>query len=85
MVGSYNSWLVFLSIVVATIASYVALDLASRVVATHGGRAARYWLVGGGRGSLGQRPAAPSARPRLGSWAEARRAPRTAELFLAGA
>ncbi len=46
MAGSYNPWLVFLSIVVATIASYVALDLASRVVA-HGTRASRYWLFGG--------------------------------------
>src|SRR5450759_2755416 len=46
MAGSYNPWLVFLSIIVATIASYVALDLASRVVA-HGTRASRYWLFGG--------------------------------------
>src|SRR6266568_3234606 len=44
MIGNYNSWLVFLSIVVATVASYVALDLASRVAATHG---TRYWLFGG--------------------------------------
>jgi hypothetical protein len=42
----------------------------------------RYWPVGGGQGSLGQRPAAPSARPGLGFWAEARREPRTEELFL---
>ncbi|MEO8343529.1 MAG: MHYT domain-containing protein, partial [Gallionella sp.] len=46
MAGNYNPWLVFLSIVVATVASYVALDLASRVVA-HGNRASRYWLIGG--------------------------------------
>jgi NO-binding membrane sensor protein with MHYT domain len=46
MAGSYNFWLIFLSIVVATVASYVALDLASRVVA-HGTRASRYWLIGG--------------------------------------
>jgi diguanylate cyclase (GGDEF)-like protein len=47
MTGSYNFWLVFLSIVVATIASYVALDLASRVAATQGTRSSRYWLFGG--------------------------------------
>jgi diguanylate cyclase len=47
MSSSYNSWLVCLSLVVATIASYVALDLSSLVVATHGSRASRYWLVGG--------------------------------------
>ena len=47
MIGNYNSWLVFLSIVVATFASYVALDLASRVVAAHGTRSSSYWLFGG--------------------------------------
>jgi diguanylate cyclase (GGDEF)-like protein len=47
MPGSYNPWLVFLSIVVATVASYVALDLASRVAATRGTRTSSYWLVGG--------------------------------------
>lgn len=47
MSGSYNPWLVFLSLVVATVASYVALDLASRVVATQGTRGSRYWLLGG--------------------------------------
>ncbi|HMH17461.1 MAG TPA: EAL domain-containing protein [Burkholderiales bacterium] len=47
MTGNYNSWLVFLSIVVATVASYVALDLASRVAATQGTRSSRYWLFGG--------------------------------------
>jgi diguanylate cyclase (GGDEF)-like protein len=47
MAGSYNPWLVFLSIVVATAASYVALDLASRVAATRTMRSSNYWLVGG--------------------------------------
>jgi len=47
MTGNYNSWLVLLSIVVATVASYVALDLASRVAATQGTRSSRYWLFGG--------------------------------------
>ena len=47
MGGTYNPGLVILSIIVATLASYVALDLASRVVATHGTRASRYWLFGG--------------------------------------
>jgi diguanylate cyclase (GGDEF)-like protein/PAS domain S-box-containing protein len=47
MTGTYDIWLVGLSILVAVIASYVALDLASRVVASQGSKAARYWLVGG--------------------------------------
>jgi diguanylate cyclase len=47
MTGTYSLPLVLLSIVVASIASYVALDLVSRVVATQGTRASRYWLFGG--------------------------------------
>ena len=47
MTGSYNFTLVLLSFVVAASASYVALDLAVRVAASHG-RAALYWLVSGG-------------------------------------
>jgi diguanylate cyclase (GGDEF)-like protein len=47
MIGNYNPWLVTLSIVIAIIASYVALDLASRVVAAQGARTSRYWLLGG--------------------------------------
>ena len=47
MVGSYDTGLVILSVVVAAIASYVALDLASRISASLGGSAARYWLAGG--------------------------------------
>ena len=47
MTGSYNFWLVVLSIVVASLASYVALDLASRVVAARGTKASSYWLFGG--------------------------------------
>jgi NO-binding membrane sensor protein with MHYT domain len=47
LVGSYNYWLVLLSIVVAITASYVALDLTSRVVASHGRRSERLWLFGG--------------------------------------
>ena len=46
MVGTYDYWLVLLSVVVAITASYVALDLASRVVASHGRRARPYWLAG---------------------------------------
>ena len=47
MVGTYDTLLVSLSIVVAIIASYVALDLAARVAASQGSRAARYWHNGG--------------------------------------
>jgi diguanylate cyclase (GGDEF)-like protein len=44
--GSYNYWLVVLSVLVATLASYTALDLTSRITASKG-RAARLWLLGG--------------------------------------
>lgn len=47
MPKSYDLWLVLLSFVVAGIASYVALDLASRVSASRGQRSAGYWLAGG--------------------------------------
>ncbi len=47
MLKNYDLWLVLLSFVVASIASYVALDLASRVSAARGHRAAGYWLAGG--------------------------------------
>ena len=47
MVGTYNGWLVVLSVVVAIVASYVALDLASRASAWQGHKAAWYWQTGG--------------------------------------
>ena len=47
MHGTYDPWLVGLSIGVAVIAAYVALDLVSRVVASRKTKAARYWLLGG--------------------------------------
>jgi len=47
VVGTYDTWLVILSIVVAVLASYVALDLASRIAASTGSKAADYWLAGG--------------------------------------
>ena len=46
MAGTYSYWLVMLSVLVATLASYTALDLASRITASKG-RAATLWLVGG--------------------------------------
>jgi diguanylate cyclase (GGDEF)-like protein len=46
LAGNYNYWLVFLSLVVAILASYTALDLASRITASKG-LAARAWLLGG--------------------------------------
>jgi NO-binding membrane sensor protein with MHYT domain/two-component sensor histidine kinase len=52
LVGSYNYWLVLLSIVVAITASYVALDLTSRVVASHGQKSRPFWL-GGGAAAMG--------------------------------
>ena len=47
MHGTYDPWLIGLSIGVAVIAAYVALDLVSRVVASRKTKAARYWLLGG--------------------------------------
>ena len=46
MIGTYNYWLVALSVLVAIFASYTALDLARRSIATHGS-ATWAWLVGG--------------------------------------
>jgi diguanylate cyclase (GGDEF)-like protein len=46
MTGSYNFWLVFVSLAVASLASYTALDLASRISASNG-VPARLWLLGG--------------------------------------
>ena len=46
MIGAYSSTLVALSILVAMMASYTALDLAGRVTNTSG-RTAALWLVGG--------------------------------------
>ncbi len=51
MHGTYDPRLMALSMIVATFASYVALDLASRVTA-YQGWAARYWL-GAGAVSMG--------------------------------
>ncbi|MDH4188720.1 MAG: EAL domain-containing protein [Betaproteobacteria bacterium] len=46
MESSYNVWLVALSIVIAFLASYTSLNLASRVTAARGAVGV-YWLVGG--------------------------------------
>lgn len=45
MVGRYDVWLAVLSVVVAIVASYVALDVASRIAASQH-KAAKYWLAG---------------------------------------
>jgi NO-binding membrane sensor protein with MHYT domain/two-component sensor histidine kinase len=47
MIGTYNTWLVIVSVVISILASFVALDLASRVVASHSLSAKRSWLIGG--------------------------------------
>ncbi|MDM5297642.1 EAL domain-containing protein [Bacillus pumilus] len=44
LTGSYNGWLVFLSVTVAVVASYSALRLASRVIQSNGAKK-RVWLV----------------------------------------
>jgi diguanylate cyclase (GGDEF)-like protein len=44
--SSYNIWLVLISLLVAMLASYTALDMAGRITATHG-TSARWWLAGG--------------------------------------
>ncbi len=46
MNGSYSYWLVVGSVIVAVLASYTALDLATRITASRG-RNARLWLLGG--------------------------------------
>ena len=46
MIATYNYWLVFISVLVAMLASYTALDLVTRITASRG-RAALAWLVGG--------------------------------------
>jgi NO-binding membrane sensor protein with MHYT domain len=47
MTGNYDPVLVFLSFVIATLASYTALELAGRVTAAEGS-ARTWWLLGGG-------------------------------------
>ncbi|MGC3982007.1 MAG: response regulator [Steroidobacteraceae bacterium] len=47
MQAEYDSIIVALSYLVAVVASYVALDLASRVSAGKGTDSAKYWLLGG--------------------------------------
>jgi diguanylate cyclase (GGDEF)-like protein len=46
MSGAYNYWLVLVSVFVAILASYTALDLATRITASSG-RSARLWLICG--------------------------------------
>ena len=46
LIGSYSPALVSISLFVAVLASYTALDLAGRI-ATAQGRAAHFWMVGG--------------------------------------
>jgi diguanylate cyclase len=46
VVGTYSYWLVLVSLLVAIMASYIALDLATRITASRG-QAAQVWLVGG--------------------------------------
>ncbi|HEX6495360.1 MAG TPA: EAL domain-containing protein [Acidobacteriaceae bacterium] len=43
---TYNPWLVLISVLVAMLASYTALDMAGRITAANG-RVARWWLAGG--------------------------------------
>jgi NO-binding membrane sensor protein with MHYT domain/two-component sensor histidine kinase len=47
MKGEYNPWLVVLSVVVAVVAEFVALDLASRVTSGRERHRKPYWLIGG--------------------------------------
>src|SRR5580692_4704697 len=51
LVGTYSPWLVALSVVIASAASYVALDLAGRTTAAQG-RSRWVWLFGGA-GAMG--------------------------------
>ncbi len=47
MQSSYNFWLVGLSLLVASLASYVALDVSGRISQLAQGRARHIWLTGG--------------------------------------
>lgn len=47
MIGTYNQGLVAISLLVAILASYTALDMSARVASSQSRRAARIWLVGG--------------------------------------
>lgn len=47
MTGFYNPWLVALSVSIAIVASYVALDLVSRTVPSSSAKSQWFWLVGG--------------------------------------
>lgn len=46
LTGSYNGWLVFLSIAVAAVASYSALHIASRVAQSSGAKKKVWLLIG---------------------------------------
>lgn len=46
LIGTYNAWLVLASLCIAMLASYTALDMASRVAGAKG-RSAKWWLTGG--------------------------------------
>src|SRR5438105_387669 len=47
MRGTYDHWLILLSIIVAIIASFVALDLVSSLVPSRRRKNKKYWLAGG--------------------------------------
>lgn len=47
MTGTYNDWIVAGSYVIAVIAAFVALDMATRVSANRNSRSAKYWWGGG--------------------------------------
>src|SRR5579859_7116099 len=51
LIGSYNYGLVAVSVLIALLAAYAALDLAGRITATHG--LARASWLGGGAFALG--------------------------------
>ena len=48
LIGSYTPWLVVISFLVAALASFTALDMASRVTTAATPRTTWLWLVGGG-------------------------------------
>ena len=48
LIGSYTPWLVVVSLVVAILASFTALDMANRVTTAPSARISVLWLLGGG-------------------------------------
>jgi hypothetical protein len=62
IIGTYDRGLVTLSVIVAVLSAYAALDLAGRVTSAHG-RDRHLWLIGGAATmGIGKPPSRPAGR-----------------------